>query len=94
MHGADDSQRPPKGAAQRGLLKLMLKLPSVRGPLQILAGRSIALSSLFEAYDDATDMLDKLQARRIEGEEGLLDEYRTICAEIEGDVIRHCLQHR
>jgi hypothetical protein len=94
MAGVDESNGSSKGAAQRGLLKLMLKLPAVRGPLQILSGRSTSLSGICEAYDDATDMLEKLQAGRVKGGDSLLDEYRTICSEIEDDVIRRCLEHR
>ncbi|CDZ68277.1 Hypothetical protein NGAL_HAMBI2605_65620 [Neorhizobium galegae bv. orientalis] len=93
MTGGRDRQSALEGAAQRGLLKLMVKLPSVRGSIQILAARSNGLAPLLEAYDEATTMLEKLQASANPQESAVLVEYLTICSEIEGDVIRYCLEH-
>lgn len=80
-----------KGASQRGLLKLLLKLPSVRGRLQMIAAKPSSLHFLFEAYDAATDMLERLERNGADASD--LMEYRTICQEIETDVIRYCLDH-
>lgn len=84
--------RSPEGAAKRGLWRLMLKLPALRGRLQLLEGRSEALSSLCEAFEDASTTLERLQLTPDEEHHALLEEYRTTCAEIENDVIRYCLE--
>lgn len=94
MSGEHNGYRTLKGAAQRGLLKLMLKLPSVRGKIQVLAARSESLVSMCEAYGEASSMLERLESGRAVNEGGILDEYRAICTEIENDVIRYCLEHR
>ena len=80
-------------AAQTGLLKLMLKLPSVRGRLQILAGHSPPLLELCEAYGEATETLEKLERGLMIAQDGILEEYRATCAEIEADVIELCLSN-
>jgi hypothetical protein len=90
---SNDGKDLLKQASHRGLLKLMVRLPSVRGRLQMLATRS-ALSDLLEAYDEATSMLDRLERGQTEDDGRLLEEYRTIREEIESDVIRYCLEHR
>lgn len=81
-------------ASHRGLLKLMVKLPSIRGHLQMIAARQTSLLDLCEAYDEATAMLDRLERGQAEDFGGLLQEYRTLCSEIETDVIQYCLQHK
>ncbi|WP_246690939.1 hypothetical protein [Neorhizobium alkalisoli] len=63
----------------------------MRGRLQTIAAKPSSLNHLFEAYDAATDMLERLE--RDSAETGELMEYRTICQEIETDVIRYCLDH-
>ena len=47
--------------AQRGLWRLMLKLPALRGRLQILAARSRQFDDLFEAYEEASHALERFQ---------------------------------
>jgi hypothetical protein len=76
-------------AAQRGLWRLMLKLPAMRGRLQILAARSRRLDDLFEAYEEASRTLERL---RKEDDVVLAKEYDTVCSDIEADVIRYVLQ--
>jgi hypothetical protein len=90
MNGGRDRNSSSNGASHRGLLKLLVKLPSVRGRLQMIAAKPSSLNDLFEAYDAATDMLQRLERN---GSDELLLEYRTICQEIETDVIRYCLEH-
>ena len=80
-------QSEPK---QRGLLKLMLKLPVIRGQLQLLSTRNASLESLCEAYDDATSMLDRQRGRQ-PPDTAVLAEYESICREIEEEVIALCL---
>eukprot|EP01132_Coremiostelium_polycephalum_P012625 gene12625-15425_t len=47
-------------SAQRGLWKLMLKLPALRGQLQMESAKNKALMGLCDAFDDATTALDQL----------------------------------
>ncbi|MBP1886844.1 hypothetical protein J2Z50_005147 [Ensifer mexicanus] len=75
---------------QRGLLKLMLKLPALRGKLQLLSARDPSLQSLFEAYDEATSMLDRQRSSQLQ-DRAVLTEYELICREIEEEVIAICL---
>lgn len=83
--------RPPEGAAKRGLWRLMLKLPALRGQLQLLDGRSEALASLCEAYEDASTALERMLHEPGDNRCPLVEEYLTICVEIESDVIQYCL---
>lgn len=80
----------PNEAKQRGLLKLMLKLPALRGQLQLLSGKNMPLASLCEAYDEAASMLDR-QRRRDPQDTLMVAEYELICLEIEEEVISICL---
>ena len=82
-----------EAAARRGLWRLMLKLPAMRGSLQILAPQSSCLVGLCEAYEDASVMLETLQKQGKDADLALLEEYITICVEIESDVIAYCLAH-
>ena len=78
-------------AAHRGLLKLMLRLPSFRGQLHLLWQNDVGLEALCEAYEDATATLERLLRKSDVGEEGLIDEYRAVCLELESDVRSRCL---
>lgn len=80
----------PNDAQQRGLLKLMLKLPALRGQLQLLSAKNMPLASLCEAYDEAVSMLDR-QRRRDPQDSSMVAEYELICFEIEHEVISVCL---
>lgn len=71
----------------------MLKLPSIRGKLQILMSQSPVLVELCEAYGEASATLESLENGRLPAEGGLVAEYRSICSEIEADVIKYCLDH-
>lgn len=91
MNQDETVRRNASSASKSGLSKLMLKLPSVRTELRQLV--SEPLIGLFEAYDEASNMLEKL--RRNESEATSLSlEYETICKEIEEDVLQYCLLHR
>ncbi len=77
--------------AHRGLLKLMLRLPSRRRELQRLWREDPTFVSLCEAYDDATTTLERMVLRPLPNDAGLMDEYRNICADLEADVEQHCV---
>ncbi|KQS84470.1 MULTISPECIES: hypothetical protein [unclassified Rhizobium] len=90
-NSGDSSAMSPTGAGQRGLHRLMLKLPAMRGKLQgLAAGRSPPID-LFEAYEDACVTLHMLHRRPAETDYTLLREYETICLEIEAEIIECCL---
>ncbi len=86
--------KPQSEAALRGLWRLMLKLPAVRGRLQIFSQRSSALSDLFEAYEDASSALERFQRDQHRQDGRLIQEYETVCVEIETEVIRLLLDGR
>lgn len=79
------------GTAQKGLWKLMLKLPALRGQLQILSVRNASLLSLCDAFHDASSTLDSLR-KNSSVDRAIIHEYETLCSEIEGDVIEICLR--
>ncbi len=81
-----------KALAQRGLLKLMLKLPAVRGRLQVLIAHDGSVESLCEAYEEASTALDRFRSSSREADRKMADEYETICVEIESDIIQSCLR--
>lgn len=80
-------------AAKRGLWRLMLKLPAVRGRLQLLAAQPSPLDGLLEAYEEASTALERMSRDRPRQECPLIEEYEAMCAEIESDVVRYVLEH-
>lgn len=74
---------------QLGLLKLMLKLPIHRAELEEIGASNSVLDGLFDAYNEATDMLHRLRQASPPTDEALVPEYREICSEIEGDIVRY-----
>lgn len=78
--------------ARQGLWRLMLKLPAMRGRLQILAAQSLVLNELCEAYEDASLALERLSIQRDLASAERLTEYRTLCTDIETDVVHLVLQ--
>lgn len=88
------TDRNSSKTAQRGLWRLMLKLPAMRGRLQILATKSRPLNDLFEAYEEACFTLERLMRQPGDEHRPMVAEYETICAEIESDIIQYVLEHR
>jgi len=68
----------------------MLKLPALRGQLQMESAKNKALMGLCDAFDDATTALDQLN-RDPKSNAELIKEYETICSEIESEVIDLCI---
>ncbi|MDE1154715.1 MAG: hypothetical protein PW735_03175 [Acidobacteriaceae bacterium] len=91
MGRGEADERAPEGTARRGLWRLMLRLPGLRGKLQILAGRSESLAGLCEAYEDASVTLERMLREPGDANCAMIKEYQTICGEIESDVIQYCL---
>jgi hypothetical protein len=88
------SENFPEGSADRGLWRLMLKLPAIRAQLQFLAARHSSIRGLFEAYEDACVTLGRLRSEPGETNCPLVREYETICSEIEADVLKYCLDRK
>ncbi|MDL2409409.1 hypothetical protein PY650_28015 [Rhizobium calliandrae] len=82
-----------EGVARRGLWRLMLRLPAMRGRLQILGAKSSALQDLFEAYEDASVTLERLLREPDGAAPQMIREYETICSEVENEVIEYCRGH-
>jgi hypothetical protein len=78
-------------ADRRGLLKLMLKMPALRGQLQYLSVRDEGMLSLCGAFDDATDTLERLRRGDLDRHHDIVLEYENICAEIEQEIIKICM---
>ena len=72
--------------ARRGLWRLLLKLPALRGQLQIIAAQTTDLNELFEAYEMAASALERF---RKEEDRTRVREYETVCSAIEEDIIQH-----
>lgn len=71
----------------------MLKLPAMRGQLQMLSIRNSSLVSLCDAFDEASSTLDRLR-RNDSTDDKLLVEYETLCSDIENEVIDICIAAR
>ena len=79
---------------RQGLIKLMLKLPAVRGQLQTLVLRSSSsLVDLCEAYGEATSELERLERSGKTDDAPAIEEYRRLCADIENDVLRYFVEN-
>lgn len=82
-----------RDAASKGLLRLMIRLPALRGELQIIHGHDDLLKELAEAYEDATQMLSRLRSNP-GSERGLIREYESICSGIEEEIVSRCVALR
>jgi hypothetical protein len=92
MAARDDGMDSFVRASERGLLRLMMRLPAVRGQLQILAKTSRSLVDLLEAYEAAASTLERLSKQPSRETVRLRAEYETICQELETEVTGHCLR--
>ncbi|RDJ11518.1 hypothetical protein B5K06_14710 [Rhizobium grahamii] len=92
MGKENDESRTSSDAERRGLRRLMLKLPAIRGRLQTIGEKSEPLRSLCEAYEDASSTLDRLRSAAGDEDRAMIHEYEIVCAEIEADVIKYCLE--
>jgi hypothetical protein len=79
-----------KASAQRGLWKLMLKLPAMRGKLQIFSAQNQDILGLCEAFEQAYGMLDGLR-KAPAPDLKLMLEYENLCSDIENEVVELCI---
>lgn len=75
---------------RRGLLRLMLKMPALRGTLQILSATNPDLLGLCGAYEDASTALERLRKERGNANRAAIAEYEELCTDLETDIIRMC----
>ena len=75
---------------RRGLVKLMLRLPAVRGRLQILSATNAGIFSLCGAFEEASSTLDRLRSEDSQVDPIVLREYELLCEEIEQDILERC----
>jgi len=77
-----------RGTAQSGLRRLMLKLPAQRHLLQKLPASSSwpFFCNLLEDYDEACIASDNF--RRDGADRFYIEEYETMVAELEADIVR------
>ncbi|PQZ29328.1 hypothetical protein CQZ93_03425 [Ochrobactrum vermis] len=91
IYEEDRDSSLPNSTSKRGMIKLMLKLPTVRDDIKRSQGEP--LLSLAEAYQIASDVLDKLRLSR-NADSALFAEYEKVCREIEFEVTEYCLSRR
>ena len=75
---------------RRGLAKLMLRMPALRGRLQILSATNAGVFSLCGAFEEATSTLDRLRKEKSRVERSVIREYETLCEDIEREIIEMC----
>lgn len=68
----------------------MLKLPALRGQLQVLSAQNSTMLSLCDAFHDASSTLDRLR-KDPKADGAMVLEYEALCMEIEGEIIEICL---
>jgi hypothetical protein len=75
---------------RRGLIKLMLKMPALRGKLQIVSASNADMFSLCGAFEEASTMLDRLRRENGRASPAVISEYESLCEEIEREIIEMC----
>ena len=75
---------------RRGLVKLMLKMPALRGRLQMLSATNAGVFSLCGAFEDASSTLDRLRKEKSFVDEAVVREYESLCDEIEKEIMEIC----
>jgi hypothetical protein len=75
---------------RRGLMKLMLKMPALRGKLQVTSASNADMFSLCGAFEEASSMLDRLRRQGERASPAVLREYESLCDEIQQEIIDIC----
>ena len=66
-----------------GLNKLMLKMPALRGQLQILSAQNPELYDLCGAFGDASATLERLRRNQTNPDSAVIADYENLCVELE-----------
>lgn len=75
---------------RRGLLKLMLRMPALRGKLRLLSARDDDFRSLCGAFEEAQMMLERLRGHQSCNDPAEIAEYEQVCSGIENEIISMC----
>lgn len=95
MSAEHDEAASAASRAEKGLRRLMLRLPSSRLQLLMLHRQQPeAIAGLCEAYEDASVMYFSVLRRDDPAQSIILEEYRQICSEIEDEISRYCVSKR
>jgi len=73
--------------AEKGLARLMMRLPATRATIRAAAASQPHLYELCGAYGEACAVLDRMR-KDTSANPSIVTEYEIICAEIEIDVMR------
>jgi len=65
----------------------MLRMPALRGELQLLSARNDDFRSLCSAFEDAQATLERLRTSQQCQNSPEIAEYERICSEIEDDIL-------
>jgi hypothetical protein len=76
--------------SRRGLVKLMLRMPALRGQLQVLGTRNPDFLSLCGAFEEASATLERLRGEHLNYMKSEIAEYENICQELEQEIISMC----
>jgi hypothetical protein len=77
---------------RRGLMKLMLRMPALRGRLQLLSAANAEMLGLCGAFEDASSTLDRLRRENSPQDRATTKEYEALCEEIETQIIEMCIR--
>jgi len=77
---------------RRGLMKLMLRMPALRGKLQLTSVTNPDMLSLCGAFEDASTMLERLRKERSPNNTSAITEYEILCEELEQEIIEMCIR--
>jgi hypothetical protein len=77
---------------RRGLMKLMLRMPALRGKLQLLSAANAEMLGLCGAFEDASSTLDRLRRENSPKDWATTQEYEALCEEIETQIIEMCVR--
>ena len=77
---------------RRGLMKLMLRMPALRGKLQLLSAANPELRGLCGAFEEASSTLERLRKENVPVNSTAINEYEILCEEIEAEIIEMCIR--
>ena len=75
---------------RRGLTRLMLKIPALRGKLRVVSASDADMFSLCGAFEEASSMLDRLRREGDRASPAVIREYESLCDEIEQEIVAIC----
>jgi hypothetical protein len=77
---------------RRGLMKLMLRMPALRGKLQLVSAANAEMLGLCGAFEEASSTLERLRRENSPKDWATTREYEALCEEIETQIIEMCIR--